>query len=207
MANKVEQMEQSLADLVKANDAELTTEAIKAYVHKKHGYDIANNPKTFREKAEEYRLQKTADLNLELSKLQARFQGGVNELEAKITRQKVMATNGNNIVNAYAKQQMIDTEKAAQELQEYAKRKAGRFTDILPDRYAALALLPTLKDEDRKYADSVLEKELKAYVDTDAEAELNFYKSVATLHPARLADLYRGTDWANRRLFAGKFKS
>lgn len=208
MSDKINKNEEGLAAMVKEHDTALNNEdAAFQDIYKAHGSQAAHDPKIFQQKLGEWKQAKTEAFHQELANIQTRFRGGAAELEAKISRNRVSATNGEKIITRYAEQMNIDREAARAELNEYASRKASRFNpESLADQYAALKHLPNLKDLDRQFAEKTLESELAAAVPQDDLDDLKWYQYHANMSPLILADTFRGHDWALAAYMRGKFK-
>lgn len=203
---EIERDERGLAALVKEHEASLTDDVILPVLSRTHGAALLKDNKLYQEKAAEYRKNKTAEFHEHLSVIKQRFQNAATEMETKIAKNTIKATNGDYIVDRYAKQMKLSEEAAKAELDEYTTRKTTAFKpDSLADQYASLKHLPNLKELDRDFATSTLEREINSAIPSDLSKQAKLYKFYANLSPEMLHNEFRGNAWAGRQAFRGKF--
>lgn len=199
--------EEALAKIIRDHDQAVTETAVKETLLKRHGLRFVEDKPFAAEKSETYRQEKQDELFAELARIQKNYSRSAQELEAKITRGQVRAYSGQRLIQQYAEKTRISQEEAARELNEYATRKTANYkADFLPDRYAALLNRERLKDNDRQLAETVFNEEMAAHVTPDMKAEHDFYTRNANKSVAILANEFRGSGWAVRQQFQGKFK-
>lgn len=150
----------------------------------------------------EYRIDVIKDIEDEQRKLVRDHQAQ----QHRLSRLKVKAATGSQLVSDYAKANGILDSDAKAELDDYAAVKVNRFEDSISDRYAAIRNISRVKDQDLTNAQTYLEQEserlgIKELAQSIKEAD--FY---VNQHPIAALDHFSGSGFAVMQQMKGQFK-
>lgn len=212
MANYIEKYQDSIGALVKKHKDRSTPEKLEqmAYVNlnKTDLYQQNDDERKRRIDAEksklanEYRADILIDIEDEQRKLVKDHQAQVNRL----SRLKVRAATGSQLVSEYAKAHGLTDAEAKAELDDYASIKVNRFEDSLSDRYAAIRNISKVKDQDLSAAHTYLEQETEKLGIKDLATNIKEADFYIKQHPIAALDYFSGSGFALMQQMKGKFK-
>lgn len=212
MANYLDRYQDAIDALVKKHRERSTPENLErmAYVNlnKTDLYQQNDAERKRRIDAEklklsaEYRADVVLDIEDEQKKLAKDHQAQINRL----SRLKVKAATGSQLVSEYAKANSILDSEAKAELDDYAAVKVNRFEDSISDRYAAIRNISRVKDQDLTSAHSYLEQESERLGIKELAQSIKDADFYIKQHPIAALDHFSSSGNALMRQMKGQFK-